>query len=240
MERQGTSGDMGIAVMIRSAGLGLALFASCATSPATPAPQEEERDWSCQKDFQEARGVLRVNKELTPEGKHTVYTVGFRSSSGAQEETDLFWIVPPSGDWFGRLDRANFSFVFPAALREGPVMAHVYEDGVLVSTQKILDDSWIKNLPPDSRVQGRLTFDTPEARAALRLHGTSALIVAATGPDARELARAHFLLPDWARADRLVKSAMAELDHDALDYRHHCGQQGEPIEELPVLVRRRG
>lgn len=58
------------------------------------------------------------------------------------------------------------------------------------------------------------------------MHGTKNLTVVAIGPDGREMSRARFRLPDWARLNRLVAEAIPTLDRDAEDYRHKCGQWG--------------
>jgi len=202
-----------------------ALLAGLAMTPAMAFLQEEPLGWSCQRDFREPEGVLRVNKVLTSEGRHIAYTVGFRSS-GYRAETDLFWIVPPSGDWFARIDHLYLNFEFPSAPQKGPVQGLLYEGGTLVANGTIMDRQWVQRLRTEPRVGGRLSFNAPYVPARLRIHGTSDLVAVATGPDRRKLARVRFPLPDWARTDRQVRSAIADLDRDALDFRNRCGQQG--------------
>lgn len=209
--------------------LGLSLLVIFWGTSATPLPTQEELGWTCQRDL---RGpgdrVLYVRKELTLTGKHIVYTAGFRSSSDAQEDTSLFWIFKPSDHWADALDTAHFTFAFPAP-QKGPVFAKVFRNGVFIARQRIFDADWIEKNRGAARFQGSLDFSTPATVTQLRLHGTSDLTAVITGPDGQELAHPRFLLPDWRRADRFIKRAIADLDHAALDYSTRCGQQsGDP------------
>lgn len=213
-------------MIIARAGIRLALLAISAATPAAQLSAEEERGWTCQRDFRELGGVLWIDNELDPHGRHVAYTVGYRASSDAGEETDLFWIVPPSGEWFRGLDHASLTFTFPSTPQQGPVAGHLYEDDVLVATQTLMQEKWVRRFRRQPRVSGTLYFNTPTATVQLRIHGTSALVATATGPDGRVLARPRFQLPDWARTDRLVADAIPALDRDALDYKDRCGQQG--------------
>lgn len=208
----------------------LLLLASPGAAQDLTASGEEELPWSCQTGFQEGGTQFWVRNDLDEKGRHLAYMVGFAASSPIQEDTRLEWVIPPSGDWFARPYSVDLKFVFPAFVREGPVTALIYEDGILTAKQRLFTSEWIEQINKLSDVGppgATISYSTYSSGGfPLRIHGTTELTAVAVGPDGRELARARFPLPDWARIDRLVAEAIPRLDRDALDYRHKCGQWG--------------
>jgi hypothetical protein len=198
--------------------LGLFLLASLAAAQDVEVSGEQERSWMCQKEFPEAATQFWVRKELDRD----VYVIGFRAASPTGEETRLEWLAPPSGDWFEHPYLIHFTF--PAVSREGPVVASVYEDGILRTKETVSN----RDIDKEGRVRGSLSYDDNTPEIPLRIHGTTALVAVAADGDGRELTRMRFPLPDWARVDRLVREAIPSLDRDALDYRHKCSQWDGP------------
>jgi hypothetical protein len=194
------------------------------------AQDPQELPWSCQIDFPESGTRLWVRKDLDEAGRPLANMVGFVASSPAHEDTRLEWVIPPSGDWFARPYNVYLTFPFPAIVREGPVHALIYEDGIFVAKQQLFTRQWIEQIGKLSNVgppMGTISYSTHVSGGfPLRIHGTTELVAVAIGPDNRELARFRFPLPDWARVDRAVREAVPMLERDAEDYRHKCGQWG--------------
>ncbi len=207
--------------------LGFLLLAGTAAAQESPPSGDGSLPWSCQMDFPEAGSRLWVRKDLDEAGRPLATRVGFRASSPSHEETVLEWLIPPTGDWFSRPYYVYLTFEFPSVPRRGPVVAHIYEDGVLTAKQIVLSRDWVERLDKKGRAGGTISYSTYVSGGfPLRIHGTADLSAVAVGPDGGELARFRFPLPDWARVDRAVREAVPKLDRDALDYRHKCGQWG--------------